>query len=266
MAEFLIQTDLTPIKSWTLEANFKEMGEELNEMMEPYKKLVVTEDTVSDAKADLAKIRKVGKNIDEVRKAVKKIWTEPLKVFEDKCKGLSSICDEVCNNLDGQVKRFEQEEKNNKIDALKAYYNASVSDMATYLSFDVIFNPRWGNKGFSLEEAKEEIMTDILKCRQEVDTIRSVAGVYETALLTEYARTHNLNGALRLKSVMEERERIERERKSDVHKNQKKVTEPDSESHADGMIEISFKVRVTKEQMEGLKQYMKENGIKPERV
>ena len=78
------QTALDTIKNTQLSANFAEMKEALTEFIEPYAQLIVNEDAITEAKADRAKINAVAKHVDDYRKLVKKVYTEPLKQFEDK--------------------------------------------------------------------------------------------------------------------------------------------------------------------------------------
>ena len=97
------QTALEVIRNTQLSANFAEMKEALTEFIEPYTHVIVSEDGIAEAKADRAKINSVAKHIDDYRKLVKKVYTEPLKLFEDKCKELTSICDKGKVNIDEQL-------------------------------------------------------------------------------------------------------------------------------------------------------------------
>ena len=45
-----------------------------------------------------------------MRKTVKKDFSQPLKVFEDRCNAIKCVLIDAANNLDGQIKRFEQDE------------------------------------------------------------------------------------------------------------------------------------------------------------
>ena len=111
MSEFSFevrQDALDLVRSADIQANFDECKAALNEMMGPYKSLVIMEADLPQAKADRARIRRVAARIDEARKEVKRVYSEPLKQFEDKCKELTAICAEADSNIDTQVKAFEQ--------------------------------------------------------------------------------------------------------------------------------------------------------------
>lgn len=209
------QTALDTIKNTQLSANFAEMKEALTEFIEPYTQVIVNEDAISEAKADRAKINAVAKHIDDYRKLVKKVYTEPLKQFEDKCKELMGICDQGKNNIDYQLTEFEERRKEEKFILLKAHYEAArVSmDNPEYITSSLVLHPKWENKTTSLEECKKYMDEAIQKVDTEVKTIRNLHSQWETSLLDEYSRTHDLLSALALNERLTEKAQQEAERK-----------------------------------------------------
>lgn len=290
--KFEVITDLEPIQNFKIEANFAETKAALSEMMEPYRTMVVTEETIPSAKTDMAKIRKIAAGIDEYRKAVKKAYTEPVKAFESDCKELTSVCDEAIFNIDKQVKNFELGKKEAKKAQLSEYFQSVVGETANYLAFSDIYNPRWENATFSLDKAKEEINRAILNANTSITMIRDWHSEFETELLLEYGRTRDLSAVLKKRDVllmMKQQEEIRKERMSiegklkeltpeEIYgkqpqsstqsvKNDTLSTESDTLStEEEPTFEIAFKIKVTKTQMDGLKQYMVQHGIKPERI
>lgn len=290
--KFEVITDLEPIQNFKIEANFAETKAALSEMMEPYRTMVVTEETIPSAKTDMAKIRKIAAGIDEYRKAVKKAYTEPVKAFESDCKELTSVCDEAIFNIDKQVKNFELGKKEAKKAQLSEYFQSVIGETANYLAFSDIYNPRWENATFSFDKAKEEIDRAILNANTSITMIRDWHSEFETELLLEYGRTRDLSAVLKKRDVllmMKQQEEIRKERMSiegklkeltpeEIYgkqpqsstqsvKNDTLSTEPDTLStEEEPTFEIAFKIKVTKTQMDGLKQYMVQHGIKPERI
>ena len=290
--KFEVITDLEPIQNFKIEANFAETKAALSEMMAPYKTMVVTEETIPSAKTDMAKIRKIAAGIDEYRKAVKKAYTEPVKAFESDCKELTSVCDEAILNIDKQVKNFELGKKEAKKTQLSEYFQSVIGETANYLAFSDIYNPRWENATFSLDKAKEEINRAVLNANTSITMIRDWHSEFETELLLEYGRTRDLSAVLKKRDVllmMKQQEEIRKERMSiegklkeltpeEIYgkqpqsstqsvKNDTLSTESDTLStEEEPTFEIAFKIKVTKTQMDGLKQYMVQHGIKPERI
>ena len=74
--EFLIKTDLSVMPE-KIDFNFDEMKTELSEKLEKYNALVVTEDSIKDAKSDRANLNKLKTAIDDKRKEIKKLCLAP---------------------------------------------------------------------------------------------------------------------------------------------------------------------------------------------
>lgn len=220
MSEFSFEVDqqaLDVVRRTSIDANFAECKAALTEMMAPYASMIVSEDSLPQAKADRARIRKVASRIDEARKAVKRAYTDPLAVFEQKCKELTAICGEADANIDSQVKAFDQKRKDEKIAELRSFFNANVGEADDFIHFEAIYNKRWENVTYSVEAAHADIMREITSCISSVNAIRTLRSPFETTLLDLYRHNHDLAACmekndhlLRLRE-MEEQRRAERE-------------------------------------------------------
>ena len=288
--EFSISTDLTPLRNFDIQANFEECKAWLDENLAPYRTMVVTEDGIASAKKYRASIRAVAARIDECRKMAKEAAMQSYKPFEEKCKALTALCDESAANLDGQIKAFDEAKKAEKGERLRAFFNQSVGEMGDYLTFENIFNPRWLNDTYAEEQARKDIICEIAKCANAVESLRALHSEFETTLLDEFRRTHDLaaclkrnENLLRIKEIEETRKRMRREQEQDVANKpaaartaeapaSKPVEPPETEKTREDerpehaaeqpqVFELVFRVRGTAEQLNGLKQYMKENGI-----
>ena len=218
MAEINFQIDSTAlqtIRDIDLKANFEETKTALEEIMQPYTVVVVSEDDISSAKTDRAKINKVKTNIDSYRKMVKAAYNEPYKRIEEKFKELTAICDKGIANIDGQLNAFEERRKQEKLTTMQEYFVASCKTMSDpeYVTFETALHPKWENKGTSLEEC-QKYMTEVLqKNDAEVKTIRNLKSEWETSLLNEYQWSHNLLSVLSLNEQLTEKAQQEAERK-----------------------------------------------------
>ena len=200
------QTALDTIKGLSIKANFEELKASLSEVVEPYKNVLVTEETVPVAKADRAKLRKVVTSLEDRRKLVKRVYMEPYDEFEEKCKELVAICNQGINNLDDQVKEFEQRAKKKKMLMLTEYFDTH-NTFPQYLSIEDIANPKWVNVTYSIEVIQQEIDHAIEQTATDVDAIKAFESKHESLLLDEYKKTHNITDVLRLKKRIEDSER-----------------------------------------------------------
>ncbi len=231
------QTALDLVKNTVIEANFEETKTALMDMVKPYAGMIVTEDAVSSAKTDRAKIRKVEQNIDSYRKTVKNIYTQPLKEFEDKCKQLTSICKTASDNLDSQIKEFDERKKQEKLDALKAHFDALPKKHAEYAFWERIMNPKWGNATAREDDAKSLIEGYVAAVDSDVDVILSLESPWEDYLLTEYKNGKSISQVMQIAQQMRqaaerkqreeaERKRLEEERIAAEAEMQKRKYEP----------------------------------------
>jgi PHD/YefM family antitoxin component YafN of YafNO toxin-antitoxin module len=277
--EFQVSQDaLAVVKNTVIEANFAECEAALTEMMEPYKTMVVTEDGIAAAKNDRASIRKVAGRIDEMRKTVKKAYSEPLKAFEDKCKALIGICDEGSANLDGQIKAFEERERAEKIDILHQFYLENTDeDERAFCPWEWVAKKEWGNKTYSIDAAEEEILDAVCKMRSDLNVVREYGEGDTPYLLDIYKQTHELSAVVRKASELKTMREREAARKLEAEEAAARAKErfeqttttahtPVVESHDDPqdepLVTVSFKVTCTKAQLTALGDYMKRNGIK----
>ena len=98
-------------------ANFDEVKESLNQSLEKYKGIIVTEETLQDCKKTQQDLSKVKNGIETFRKSVKKDMEVPIKEFEAKCKELVSLIGEVEQPIKDGIVEFDnkrREEKRNK--------------------------------------------------------------------------------------------------------------------------------------------------------
>ena len=210
------QKALDLVRNTPITANFDEMQKALAELTKPYANMVVTEDGISAAKADRAKIRKVEGSIDDYRKSVKKAYSEPLAVFEAKCKELTGICRVASDNLDEQIKGFEEQKRQAKLDGLEKFYNDFEKRFPDYMDYSRVFNPKWGNATYKVEDAQEEIMAYCNGVDVNVAYVRSLNDEFEAVMLDTLKQGGTIQKAMeasmRLKAQKEHQERVAAEK------------------------------------------------------
>ena len=209
---------LATARSIVLTANFDEVEAQLREMMRPYETLVLSEDDIANGKSLLARIRKLKSAVDGYRLSIKKEYTAPLTEFEGKCKALLASVNEAETNLSEQINRHAEQRKAEKLAALRSYFDANIGEMADFLRWEQIENPKWGNVTFTLENAQAEIKQAISMCADGVDAIRSMHSEFESSLLDSYRKNHNLSDAMKLNGELAEMKRREEERKEALRK------------------------------------------------
>lgn len=274
---FALTTSLEPIQNFVLTANFDEVKAQLRELMQPYEKLVISEDDMAEAKNILARIRKVKTGIDEYRKSIKKEYSAPLAAFEERVKDVISVCTESESNLSEQINKFDRKRREEKFAALEQFFNDNVGSMAEFLTFDQIRNDRWGNATFSMDDAQAEIAKAMDMCEDGVNAIRSLGSPFEASLLNAYRKNHDLAGAMKLNGELTEQKRRDDERKAAIEaaktvpqrkevEEVQRIAKPEPKPEppivdADKLYTVTLKIHGTQEQLVALRKYLDDAGM-----
>ncbi len=291
------QEALAIVRNTEITANFAEVKAALTEMVAPYKNAIVTEDRIADAKKDRARLRKVADRVDEMRKTVKRAYTEPLTAFEAKCKELVAICAEGSGNLDEQVKAFEKREADAKLAKLREEYEGyGKPEAREYCPWERIVNPKWANKSFAFDAAVGEIRYALDETADNLLSIRTMGGEDTAYLLDYYKDSRDIGRVMRKAGELKEaREREERRRveeaawRAQVEEARRRVEEerrrqeeaasqtveqtaeqpeelPEAgnavEAAEEELVSVAFRVTCTKAQLAALGAYMKAHGIR----
>ena len=283
--EFLIKTDLNAIPQ-AIDFNFEEMKAELTEKLTAYNALVVTEDSIRDAKADKAKLNKLRTAVEDKRKEVKKLCLAPYENFEKQCKEIVALIDEPIKSIDGQVAVFDQKLQDEKWEQITEYYQSEVKELLELVPLERIVSPKWKNKTESLESVCNGIGDRLDAIRTDLQTIEGLGSEFQNEVTNTYLTDFNLSKAIAYKNHLEEHKRQMEEMKArKIAESAEKpavVPTPQPEpvkveatpepapvpapapQKPDPMYKVKFETVGTKAQIIALREYMNANGIKYE--
>lgn len=191
----------------SIDINFDALEEQLDKKLSEYKGAVFTENSKAIAKAEVASLRKLKKDIEDSRKAVKKKWMEPYEQFEKKMKSLSAKVDEPINAINEQVQAFEEKRRQEKRELIRNLYEDTVADYEycrDYISLDKLYDSKWENDSVSAKSIKKDMMERMLGIQTAVSSIKAMHSDKEEDALVLYKQTLDLNRALQMISVYEQ--------------------------------------------------------------
>ena len=215
MADFKITTDLAPIQSMIVEANFDEIIQAVQERVAPYQALVVTPDTVRSAKQDLAELRRFEKQIDGYRKTIKEAFMAPVNAYTENVKPALEAIQSAVANINTQVKAFDEAETQKKLEEAAAYFRAEAKpDTLDYASFEKLYgrHPEWKNKGATIERVKSDIQVELAGIERDLTAIRAHDERYSAVMLDAYRERFSLADALGKYASMKRTEELEKVR------------------------------------------------------
>lgn len=154
-----------------IKANFDEVKESLNQSLEKYKGIIVTEESLQDCKKTQQDLSKVKNGIEIFRKSVKKDMEVPIKEFEAKCKELVGLIGEVEQPIKDGITIFDNKRREEKkIKALEFIKEAAAKhglDEKRASKLTVI--DKYLNLSASGKSVKEDIEQRALMLLQEQD-------------------------------------------------------------------------------------------------
>ena len=242
--EFKLTAPITPAP---IEFNAAELRQELAPKLAYYQTLVVTPDSIRDAKDDRAKLRKLRDELDLRRKKVKREYLEPLETFEAEIKSITEMIDAPIAAIDEQIKAYEEQARADKRAALKAHFDAAMDAVSVPIVFDKILPPKWGNKGEKSEVLCEHIDNEIRRvCKDLGELERLYSGSpHWTAVRECYMQGYDRGAALAYAATLMQAEQ------------EPVVVEDDDEPRITG----AFRVTGTRAQIVALRNFLKSRGI-----
>lgn len=214
----------------SIDWNFQELKKEITAKADDYKNLVYDiddDDQIKDAKKDRADLRKFNAALDDKRKEVKKRVMDPYTKFESQVKELTGIVDQAIDNIDVQVKDYEEIKRNEKLEKVRRIYEEEIGDLDRVVPFEKIFKEQWLNVSTTLKSIREEIASIYQKVDKDLKLINTDGSVYTFDMKEEYLKNFDLQAAIALKQRLEENERrkadFEAQRKREEEERQKRM-------------------------------------------
>ena len=206
-------------KSGSIEFDFDGTKAQINNILAEYKGMIFTDDTMTIAKKEVAKIRSLQKDFDTRRKDVKKEWNKPYDEFEKKAKELISLFDEPINLINEQVQEFEEKRKAEKHEQIVAIFEETTAQIKEYCPISRFYDERWDNVSVTATSAKKDIQTLTDKIQSELSVIKAMNSECEEKALERYKVANNLADAVLYINQYEKQKadilRMEQERKAD---------------------------------------------------
>ena len=270
--------------------NFEELKSEIIAVSQEYETSVYTDETMKNAKSDRAKLRKFVDAMKSERTAIRKKLLEPDVLFGEQIAELTGIVERAIDNIDTQVKDYEQRQRDAKTAKIREFYEENIYDLAEYLPFERLFRPEWANASTTMKSVKESILDTIQKVAEGLAILNEVESPYAGDMKKVFLRTYDIGAAMternrleaeaenrRLYMEEQERRKAEREaaRKAEAERvmaaGRNQQPEPEYVAPVEDVVEepvhiLDFRVLATIKQLEQLKNFLKVAGIRFEPV
>lgn len=246
-----------------IEFNFDDLKKEISEKVGYYANLVYTDDQIKEAKTDRAKLNKFVSALEDKRKEVKKQCLAPYEAFEKKMKELVAIVNEPIAMIDGQVKAYEDQKKNEKFEEIKAFFENTVH--ADWLTLEKIFDEKWLNASVRMSAVETEIMSKIEQIETDIMTLQNLPD-FSFEAVEVYKDTIDINKAIQEGKRLSEIQKKKAEAEAVQTEPEKVTTEFEEVSEIVGKVWVSFKAHLTPVEAKALRQFFEDRNIEFEAI
>lgn len=251
-----------------VEWNYAEVKQWVEDGLTRYKGVVYDDTQIALAKTDRANLNKLAAAIDAKRKEMKALYLQPYTEFEAQAKELTAMVKMQVDEIDAQVKAFENFRKEEKLAQIKAeIYTPIVGDLAELIPYEQLHNPKWLNVTTSMATIGGEIAQaceKIISGLKAIDQLNLAPDVTER-VKSVFLKNFDLAAAIAEKErILAERERLERYQAAQQAQSAPTVAE--QPATCEKVYTLTFRIHATKAQIDALSAFMKSINIKPERA
>lgn len=248
-------------------SNFEELKQALLPKLAFYKSLVVTEDSIREAKSDRADLNKLKKSIDEERKKIKTRYLSPYQEIENKFKELTTLIDEPIKAIDEQLRAFDEQALQVKRNILEEHF--WTENPPDFVKLEDVLPAKWRNKTEKIDSIKAEISANLSAIKSDFDYLESMYSKSPlwTAVFRKFTETRDKASALAYAVELERSEKLLKAPVSDsvsgnVISPPEQETAVKNDSERSQMLSGTFRVTCTAEQLKNLRDFMLQHDIK----
>lgn len=254
--------------------NYEELKAELLQKASFYESLVYTPEQIKEAKADRANLNRLKKALNDERLKREREYMKPFDVFKAQINEIIRIIDKPASVIDQQIKAAEEAQKEEKLNAIRAYFNGhpSIEGFET-LQLEQIMDAKWLNASVSMKSIQEAIDSRMGKIMDDLAVVRSLPS-YAFEAEQAYKNTLDLARAVseahRLQDMAEKKAAFEAEqarRKAEAEAEAAAFVASIPSDPIDLPTEplrewVRFQALMTVDEAKALGQYMRSHGIK----
>lgn len=209
-----------------IDFNYEELKPALTEKVSFYESLFYTDDQIQDARKDRAELNRLKKAFDDERKRREQEYMRPFNEFKGKVNECIKIMDSGIFSIDKQIKEYEAEKKNKKLEQIKEEWSGM--DVPEGLTLEKVFDERMLNVSFNMRHVRTCFEDAIKKFRANMETLSKLPE-YAFEAQQEYMSSLDMRAALneanRLSQMAKKKVEYEAEReKRELDKTEDVIT------------------------------------------
>jgi len=185
----------TPAQQEPIKWNYEELKAAVLEKTSTQSSIVVTEDTIPEAKAVRADFNRLRKALNDERIRREKEYMVPFNEFKAQVKDLCTILDEGSAKIGEQLDVFEEKRRAEKLEEIETLRLEITPFDAQWPALDQIMDEKWLNKSTTMSKIQQEMTEKFGRIDADLKTIASLPE-YSFEATDCYKRTLDLNAAI----------------------------------------------------------------------
>jgi exonuclease VII small subunit len=228
-------------------ANLDNLKVELEIALKEFKSMPLVKENISNLKDARARLKKASEGFNKRRIELGKAYAKPFEVFKVDVDGIIEMIQDVIGPIDDELKRFENDDKEEKQFLIKEMFNKHFKD--SLVPFEKYWDERYLNYTFSLLQVEQDLYKKFNEWHNNLVIIDKLdlSMQDKVDLKSHYLMTLNLNDSI---DYINKRNAVIQQLQSDKP----------SES------EIVFQVIGSKEELLKLSQFLKDHKYNYKRL
>ena len=258
-----------------LTTNALKIKEEIKNKLEDYKAENYDINSIDKAKEDKAMLNRTAKKLNDERIKLEKEFMKPFDEFKTVVKEITEMIKDSSSKIDEIVKEVENKDKEEKKKAILVIFESEVKELKDVLKFEKVFDERYLNKTFKIEDVEKDLISKLEKIRNDLITISELHSKYEIELKNDYLNNFDLGMIIRKNSELIQREEALKNQVEETKKVIEEQKEEKMQEMAETIVEIkeeepvlTFTLKITgkKNQLLALRKFIETNGMSYEKV
>ena len=207
-----LQLKTTKFELGVIETNLTELEKIVDESLEKYRGLVVTEDAIGEAKKTRSDLNALKKTANDWRIRKEKEFNEPFAQVKAQVKRICDNIDNVNGEIDKQIKTFEEAQKEEKRASIEAWWSENGKRT---VPLEKVWDERYLNKTFTDKQWQQDLRIKCQKITNDLSNITQMGSPEKVDfLITNYMQTLDVSASLAAWDRQEEAKRRAEEEKA----------------------------------------------------
>ena len=253
MDELMVRNfETAEITTW----DFPAIKAQLQRGLDEYASIIYTDDSIKDAKADRAKLKKLRDAIVDAKKAYRTQCLAPYEAMEPQIKELIDMVEQQRLLIDTTVKEYEGRQKQEKEKAVRAFYDRKAGVLGNLADalYTTLFDPKWVNASTSKKKYEEAVIAAIDQASHDIQAIEAMQSPFVRTLTETYVSTRSME------KVSEKKAELETAAQNASISFSKPVSVPENPSSDQGEY-TTLRIFANPRQLDSIMDFMKAIGV-----